>query len=210
VGRAFIEISAGKTTKHAFRLPKRAERPKPPVAERLREYGLEQRAKGLDKLHVQRERHVKLDYRTYDDKRHFELLRPNSVKDIRRWVGALDGVFPGDHPRFGPIEGILARDSSAAPKNPKALQAIANEFIYGNNAAVAQHVNLIDEQLSRLGAPITIAIFLFNDVVIEDDATLEIGNGSSVFFADQLTIHPRGTLLVTGDCRSDIGIYQQL
>jgi hypothetical protein len=178
-------------------LLKKASFTKPTLAERLAVYGL--KPKQLEPLHVQSDSRLVLDYRTYENKKHFTVLRPNSVNDLKGWVGAPDNAFADNQPRFGEVpRGSL-----------ESLDSVAREFIYGNSRAVAQFTQAIDEQLQQRDQLILVPIFFFTEVVIDNGATLVIGNGSSVFFADILTMYPAGVLQVVGDVRSDIGLLQQ-
>lgn len=194
VYRQTVHLSADYVTRVKVRLNKHVF-PKPSLQDRLKVYGLE--TTQLEPIHVTRGQRLVLDYRKYPNNKHYSVLEPKSISDIKRWVGSPGNAFTGDQPRFGPVS---SRDLSAA----------AREFVYGNSQSVVQFVPDIEEHLLANAQLIFVPIFLFTQVTIDDGATLVIGDGSSVFFADTLTIHPTGTLEVVGSVRSDIGLYQQL
>ncbi|HVJ52093.1 MAG TPA: hypothetical protein VM689_06515 [Aliidongia sp.] len=172
----------------------------PTLEQRLALYGLP-----LDRLRpltVRAGERVRLDCRSNSDPRHFVLLQPNSVRELKRWIGAPDAAFAGDTPRFGPVP------------DPSQLSAIAREFIHGNSRAVRAFEALLDARLCGLDDPfqdlVPVPVFLFADVVVEDGGLLEIGIGSRVFFCDTLTMYPQGVVRVGGEVRADIGTYIQL
>ncbi len=199
VARDAITLTSDHTTRKTIRLEPRSTFHKPSLEERLAVYGL--KADQLQSLEIRSDRRVVLDYRTYPISEHFTLLHPKSINDVKRWVGAPDAAFAPGQARFSPL---------AEANNAQKLAMAGREFVYGNSQAVGQYTSALNEEFDRRAGLILIAIFLFREVTIYDGATLEIGNGSSVFFADQLTVYPTGTLLVSGDVRSDIGLYQQL
>jgi hypothetical protein len=200
VGHAFANIRAGGTTEIPFSLRPMKEWQRPTLAERLATYGLHPDQIKPSDLTLQEKQRVVLDYRRYQDKAAFTLLKPTSVIDLKRWHGSVDTAFGHGQPRFGQV---LAPPSSTA----EGLQAVAREYIYGNSKSVVQYKGLLDEYVSRLN--ISVAIFFYSVVTINDGSILEIGNGSSVFFCDLLRMHSNGTLSVVGDVRADIGRYER-
>jgi hypothetical protein len=87
---------------------------------------------------------------------------------------------------------------------------VSREYIYGNSKAVSKYASVIDGYFKRNFAEgLLIPIYLFSVVVIGPGATLEIGTGSSVFFASKLRIHSTGVLSVVGTVKADIGTYEE-
>ncbi len=212
-GHEFVEIHAGRTHKSSMKLTKGVEHPRTSVAERLeKRYGIKPAKENLQNLTVNRGERVSLNYRNYRDPAHVQVLRPKSVDDLKRWVGSPSGVFPGNHPRFGalsPIKDAGGGRATLSPDQQVGLNAIANEYLYGNAQAVPEK-DLAALSNRFIQATVFVPIFYYMDVVILDGATLEVGNGSSVFVCDTLTIHPKGTLRAVGDVRADISLLVQL
>ena len=211
VGRAFVMIEARRTAEVVLRLDKApAKPPAPTQRDRLAVYGLADRT-DLAPLTV-RHRTV-LDFRTFPTKTSFTILRPKSAADLKKWVGTPDSAFGHDQPRFGSPPAVPERQLSSpmllSGSGQVALQALAREYIYGNSRSVVRFGGLIDRYVALVSETISVAIFLFSTVTIDDGAVLEIGNGSSVFFCDLLRIHKNGTLSVVGDMRADIGQYER-
>ncbi len=213
VGREFVEIHPDRTHKTTLRLKKGPAHATLPVAERLEKtYGIKVAAESLQSLTVADGRDISLDYRQYPDPAHVQVLSPKSLKDLKRWVGSPEGIFVGDHPRFGPrpsIQDIGAGTATLSKGQQSILNVIAREYIYGNAQSVpSSDLAILEGQLrARM---VFVPIFFYQNVVIENGATLEIGNGSSVFVCNTLTIHPRGTLKAVGEVRADINLLQQL
>ncbi|MGH2343975.1 MAG: hypothetical protein ACRDG4_02035 [Chloroflexota bacterium] len=212
MGRALADIESGKVTEVELRLAPAGPPPKQTVEERLAVYGLSHHQLKLSALTVRHR--TTLDYRAYPDKHTFSLLKPKSVNDLKKWVGIPDSAFGHDQPRFGPFTEIATRrlesPVSLTGSDGKAIQAIAREYIYGNAQSLsASQTELVNRYISLATDQIAVSIFYFTTVTIDDGAVLEIGNGSSVFFAEVLRIHRNGTLAVVGDVRADIGIYEQ-
>src|SRR6266516_2592426 len=197
VAREAVHLTANHTTHLNLRLPKRAQFSKPTLEERLAVYGL--KPDQLASIEVQKGQHVVLDYRKYEHPEPFTVLHPQSIHDLKRWLGAPDSAFGHNQPRFGALP----------PGELETLSAAAREYIYGNSRAVARYEAAINRQLQLRARLVLVPIFYFLDVTIYDGATLGIGNGSSVFFANTLTIYKTGTLRVSGPVRADIGILQQ-
>jgi hypothetical protein len=208
VGRAFANIRSGQTTDIKLTLRPAPEPPKPTLKERLAVYGLSPDQLKLSSLTVAAGQRIVLDFRRFQDKSAFSLLRPISVDDIKRWHGTPDRAFGHDQPRFGNLP-LLPEGASPfhASLSTEGLNSVAREYIYGNSKSVVKFANLINEFIKNLD--IVVSIFHFIVVTIDAGAILEIGNGSSVFFADVLRIHKRGTLSVVGDMRVDVGQYEQ-
>ncbi|MEI9981762.1 MAG: hypothetical protein WDN69_00140 [Aliidongia sp.] len=198
VTREAVRIEAGTSIRIQRRLHQHCF-VNPTLEQRLALYGL--LPDRLRPLTVRAGERVALDCRSYCDQRHFVLLQPNSVRELKLWIGAPDAAFADDVPRFGSAP-------DAAP-----LSAIAREFIYGNSYAVQSFEDGLDERLRRQEQPFqdlaAVPVFVFTDVVVEDYGVLEIGNGSHVFFCDTLTMHPQGVVRARGDVRADIGTYTQ-
>lgn len=214
VGREFIEIRAKCAQKAAFRLKKSAERPLLSVAERLeKRYGIKSPKDGLQNLTVAADQKISLDYRQYRDGAHVQVLSAKSLADLKRWVGSPEGIFVGEHPKFGSLpslQGIGGDRTKLSSDQQVNLSAVAREYIYGNAGAVAAGDLKSIENLFKQLANVYVPIFFYQDVVINNGATLEIGKGSSAFVCNTLTIHHHGTLSVVGDVRADVGTLIQL
>ena len=210
VGRTFAHVRPGETTEVTLRLPRGSVKP-PGLTERLKKYGLDGGALDIQPLDIRRGQRVDLDFEQYRDRRSYTLLRPESINDVKRWVGTPDSVFGHDHPRFGPVPHLDLKELDGGAQLGRdampALRAIANEFIHGNSKAVQQYEVLLDTYLLAREL-INISIFFFTEVTIGDGAVLEVGKNSNVFVCDILHIHKNGTLSVVGDMRADIGSYE--
>jgi hypothetical protein len=207
VARGLAQVRAGRSAEVSLTLlPQKAETPS--LIERLKVYGIEVRADEIQPLHVPPHEKLVLDSDRYRDTRAFRILKPRSINDLKRWIGAPDGAFGHDQPRFGPAPRVDVERLKGEPTQEvaTALRAIAREYIHGNARAVAQYEPTLTRYLLSREA-IAISIFFFNVVTINAGATLEIGRGSNVFACDELRIHRDGTLLVVGEVRADIGRY---
>jgi hypothetical protein len=197
VVREAIQLGTGHALRRKLQLKKRSfARPGP--VQRLAAYGLA--PDGLSSLTVRAGERAVLDYRSWRNTRHFTVLRPQSARDLKAWIGTPDAGFAGDTARFGPVQRGAGQD----------LEAIAREFIHGNSRAVQDFEAAIDEQLRARALLILVPVFHFDDVVVEDGGVLEIGTGSSVFFCNTLTMHAQGVVRAAGDVRADIGTCIQL
>jgi len=210
VGRAFSQIRPGETTEVTVRLGRR-KADNPTLAERLNVYGLDVGKLELQKLTVPRGQQVALDSHEYRDRRSYTMLTPQSISDMKRWIGTPDAVFGHDEPRFGPVPKLDVGDVKQAGQIPResvsALRAIANEYIHGNSKAVKKYELLLNTLLASRDD--IISIFFFTEVTIGDGAVLEIGRNSNVFACDILHVHVNGILSVVGDVRADIGSYRE-
>jgi hypothetical protein len=207
VARGVAQVRAGRGAEVSLTLvPQKAETPS--LIERLKVYGIEVRPDEIQPLRVPPGEKLALDADRYRDTRVFRLLKPRSINDLKRWIGAPDGAFGHDQPRFGPVPRVDVERLKDEPTQEVAgaLRAIAREYVHGNAKAVAQYEPALTRYLLASRA-IAISIFFFNVVTINAGATLEIGKGSNVFVCDELRIHRDGTLLVVGEVRADIGRY---
>jgi hypothetical protein len=200
VGRAFAGIEPGKTTEIKLVLPPAKTYHKPELAKRLDIYGLSADKLKLSPLTVSSKQTVRLDYRRHEDNTNYALIRPKSVNDLKRWHGNPDGAFGHDQPRFGKLP-------STRRLTEQELKDVAREYIYGNSKSVAKYGSLIDQYIAHMD--ISVAVFFYTIITINDGAILEVGNGSSVLFADILRIHKNGILSVVGDMRVDVGLYER-
>jgi hypothetical protein len=214
VAREVIEVHPDRLHKSSFHLEKAAKHAPLTVEERLsKRYGIKAGKDGLQNLTAAPGQKISLNYQTYTNYAHFQVLHAQSLSDLRRWVGSAERVTVGKHPRFGPLpslQGLAGERANLSAAQQALVTGVANEYIYGNPDAVPadelQLVNTLFKQIANISVP----IFLFLDITIDNGATLEVGNGSSVFVCNTLTIYPEGTLSVVGDLRADIGNLVQL
>ncbi|MDQ2632080.1 MAG: hypothetical protein M3Y75_14085 [Actinomycetota bacterium] len=205
-GRTGACVEAKQTTEVRVALDEPAPEPRT-MADRLRPYGLEHRVDPRP-LEVPCESTVVLDSRRYYDKRDFAVLMPESVDDLKRWIGTPDAAIGHDLPRFGTVPELnMKGKEELGQSEQEALGKIAREYIFGNSKLVAEHKGLIDRELLKWTAR-DIAIFFFTVVTIDAGATLEVGNNSNVFTCDELRIHRNGTLSIVGDVKVDVGTYR--
>ena len=214
VAKDFVRVPPDHITRHTLHLHREHKPPPmPSVAERLEPYGLSPATAKLSELHVRDREHLSLDYRKYRHPEHFKVLRPESIRDIKRWVGSKPDAFDHDAPRFGPLPAAsaarLGQEVSLGQADRDALQALAREYIYGNVRVVAQFEPLLDAYVSRLRDTIFVPIFFYSVITIYNGGTLEIGNGSSVLFCDELRVQTDGVLLIVGDVNVDAGTYTE-
>ena len=120
-----------------MKLTKGVEHPRTSVAERLeKRYGIKPAKENLQNLTVNRGERVSLNYRNLSRSGSCPGATPKVGRQyLKRWVGSPSGVFPGDHPRFGalsPIKDYGGGRATFVPDQQVGLNAIANEYLYGN------------------------------------------------------------------------------
>lgn len=207
VGRALATIHPREATELRLMLPRKEYKPAP-LEERLQRYGIDMRHFEPQSLVLEPFQTVTLDYKTFYDRRCFVALTPQSLDDLKRWVGVSDEFFNHDEPRFGPLPKLEMRPGGSFDvADEPALAAIAREYIHGNSKPVGAFRSVIDGIL-RGREDAIVSVFFFRDVTINQGARLEIGKNSNVFTCNTLNIHRDGTLAVVGGVKADIGVYR--
>ena len=152
------------------------------------------------------------------------LLRAGGVDDVKNWIGTPDSVFkhkPKMADRFKfekpPAEDTLkaftklhqkhVKEKDAAKKKAysseifelirkdrKELNRIAKAYVYGNSKSVEAWRVWLDWLLRDSEFP----VWLFQKVVVESGAVLELDSGPNILTGDILVIEPGGTIRTSG------------
>ena len=151
-------------------------------------------------------------------------LRAGGVDDVKNWIGTPDSAFkhkPKMADRFKfekpPSENILKaftqlhqkylKEKDAAKKRTlsneihvlirkdrKQIIRIAKAYVYGPSKDWAAWHELLDWLLRDFEFP----LFLFQRVVVESGAVLELDSGNNILTGDLLVIEPGGTIRTSG------------
>lgn len=173
--------------------------PEVAIADRLKVYGLSEQQVQLQDFRVAEGQRQVL---TGDDpqlRTHVVQLRPQSVEQLKSWIGVPDEalthlrpVASGDAPArvFHPLPEELTADDHSA------LHIATRNFVFGNSATVGVSAPSLSEWVTRIGALLN--QYLFRDIEVAANAQLIIAPDVFVLFARYITVHPTGKILVRG------------
>ena len=189
--------------------------------ERLKKYDFDVSQTDISDLNVPANTTISLNYQNDDEKLGFQMLQAKTVSQLKRWLGNDNKYIGHDRAVFGrlPEKKYLAKFDD--PKTDlttletdelEALSALAHEFVHGNSDAVLKkYEGVVNRAMAtRLqGGFSQVPIYFYTQVTINAGATLEVGNGSSIFACDKLRIHTTGTLKPVGSVSIEIGTYEE-
>lgn len=135
-----------------------------------------------------------------------------TVGDLKRLIGVPDSVVQKQcHCRF---ESELTETvppgfkslTDLSPAQHATLQLAANEYIYGNSLSVSHYESALNQAISLANRSV-ISIVLFQDIIVERNATLTLDASVDVIFANKILIKLGGKIRALGsyvkyDCSS--------
>ena len=138
-------------------------------------------------------------------------LKAGTLRDVRQFIGAPFGVFNHGEPRFGDLEvpeETIERLSKGEliAEDKVILNTFALEYLYGNENAYAELVEFLVPYIFAF----VLSDFWFHvyrELTIPAEAAYEFGPGTLVL--DRLRIHTTGRLIPRGQCRFDIGHWEE-
>jgi hypothetical protein len=190
--------------------------PLPSLEERLKVYGLTPNQVQLENLALGEGECIHLTLR--GDSRFAKAAQRIPVKtvgDLKRLIGVPDSVVQQHCScRFGAelAESVPAGFKSPNDLTPTQLETLrlaAKEFIYGNSQSVSHYEPALNLAISLVARSI-ISILLFQDIIVERNATLTLDASIDVIFANKILIKLGGKIRALGsfvkyDCSSAQG-----
>lgn len=203
-----VDLKPG-SNKHSVALRAREDVKVPSFEERLKYYGLSLKQVGENiELKEGEYRQVKAG----KGQRGVVQLKAETLDDVKRFIGAPYGVYDHDRSRFDPIE--VSKETISRLRNKEelsdsdrlTLQNVVGEYLHGNETAYADLIADVGPILSEF-VTANFAAFLYTQITIPAGATYEFGPGTLV--VDRLRIHTTGNLVPVGQCKFDIGTWEE-
>jgi len=189
--------------------------------ELLASYGIDPKQTKLSPLDVEANTVKVLDYRSAErDANALKMLETKSIAQLKAWTGTSDQSFGHDRPVFGrlPNPKILTALSTPdrdlkqlSPEEREAAEALAQEYIHGNSQSIAKYEKVLNSLVAanKLEATIRIPSYFYTVVTVGAGATLQIGNGSTVFACSKLRVHRTGKVRAVGSVTVKVGTYEE-
>ncbi|WP_299535499.1 hypothetical protein [Ulvibacterium sp.] len=143
-------------------------------------------------------------------KEHFKLVKVKDIAVVKELIGISDKIASKKNcgcPKISKIPSIKdleVKDKRQRDANFAAARNIANRYIYGNSAEVSAYKPVLDRFLELSRA--TIPVFWFNDIIVHNNATLNIANDVLNVNARKIMLYGNGKITYTGpttfNCRS--------
>jgi len=218
--RALVNVVAGKTVGLEFSPAPRTTKART-FAEVLASYGINAQEVKPGPLDVKENSVKVLDCRAEDTSpAAFKMLEAKSIAELKAWTGSDDRVFGHTRPVFGRlpdakvVAGLMQpkRDlRRLGPEEVEAVKALSKEYIAGNSQSVAKYAPLLNDMIAatKNEARIKIPMYFFTIVTVGPGATLQLGNGSTLFACDVLRVHATGTVKAVNNVTIKVGTYQQ-
>lgn len=202
-----VSLKAGRVTKRTVCLEPEEAPPVPSFKDRLKAYRLKPQ-QAVPELELKEREHRVVT----NDKDQPGVIRLNarSLDDVKQFIGAPRGVFTDDTPVFEPVQvskTALARLKKEVSREDRELvKSLVTEFLYGNEQAQADVMKALSPVLKgRLVAAFWVHLYV--SLTIPAGATYEFGPGTLIL--DKLNIHKTGKLVSKGQCKFDIGHYEE-
>lgn len=174
--------------------------PEVDIGERLKIYGLTEQQVQLQDLKVAEGQQQVLTGDAPEIRQHVVQLRPQSVEQLKSWVGVPDDAV-------GHLRAVSSASASAMVFHPlpdeltagdhAALHSLAHNFVFGNSTSLAEvHAASLSDWLQRIGTVINQVIY--RDIEVAARAQLIVAPDVFVLFARYITVHPTGKILLRG------------
>jgi hypothetical protein len=187
--------------------------PPPPLEERLKFYGLSPDRVHLEDLALGEGESIRVSLR--GDSRFAKSahrIRVNSITDLKRLIGVPDAVVRQQCAcRFGAdlsetVPPGFKTVNELTPEQIQTLGAAAHEYIHGNSEPVRHYESALNQAISSLKRS-AVSLALFQDILVERNATLILDSSVDVIFARHITIKLGGKIRALGsfvkyDCSS--------
>jgi hypothetical protein len=203
---AFLEPDS--TTEHTVVLEPREDW-LPTFEERLEAYGISPK-QAVEKVELE-----ETEWRVIENKEEqpgLICLKAGTLQDVRQFVGAPFGVFDHDEPRFGTLEvpeetiERLCSEAELTAEDHVVLNNLVGEHLYGNELAYAELMTMVAPYIAALVAG-SFWVHAYRELTIPAGATYQFGPGTLVL--DRLRIHTTGKLIPKGQCKFDIGHWEE-
>lgn len=175
------------------------------VSERLQVYGLKPEQAFPEALVVPEGKSLTISpRRTPQPTSGFVTLEPQSIDDVKQWIGVPDSV--------GRLRNLNKPTSGLAllekPEDVRALstaqrqglQDLAHQYVYGDSTQALAYKSSLT-QLAVNGS--VSGVFLLADVDVLPNAVLKLAKGLKVFFANNIRIWQGGEIHLLGDVKID-------
>jgi hypothetical protein len=139
-------------------------------------------------------------------------IRLKSIKDLKRLIGVPDAVVQqhcGCRFEANLSETVppgFKSVNSLTPDQLQTLRAAAYEYIHGNSQSVQQYEPALNQAIFALNRSL-VSIVLFQDIIVDRNATLILDSSVDVIFARKIIIKLGGKIRALGsfvkyDCSS--------
>lgn len=205
----------------------------PDFDERLARYGLRREVITAERLVVTRSSRIQLDgLRPERSSYKPRVLETKDLAEFKHWVGVDDELFRRNphlvgarrpqrppyrkverqHPKIRQVASRRSRAPDEAAERSRTmlaagdLHAAAMAYVYGPSWLVEEYRKPVELEYVRLIG----AIWTFDEVVIEVEGTLALGQGSNVLAADRIELHPGASIQSMGPLKLDCVSLKQL
>lgn len=143
-------------------------------------------------------------------KNYFKLVDVKDIAIVKELIGTSDKI--ADRKNCGcakismipSIKDLETKDKTLRDQNFAAARNLANQYIYGNSTSVSAYKPLLDKYLEISKAKLP--IFWFNDIIVQNNATLNIANNVLNVNARKIMLYGNGKITYTGpttfNCKS--------
>jgi len=151
-----------------------------------------------------------------EDSSGYITLRPQTIDDVKRWIGVPDEVGRRREFSCEPVSELALVDSPAdfaklAQSQRQSLRELAKRYVYGDSAVLSQYKTTLSHLLEDAFIQ---GIVLGADVDVLPGAQLQIAANLKVFVARRVRIWTGGRIKLLGDtkidCASIVGKYTGL
>lgn len=192
-----------------------------PIQERLARYGLADRHVDMVDLTVPAEEEVTIATANPFLAGHSAVLRPESIDDVKRWIGLPDqgccdgGPITHEASLLPPALMASALSETVSVAEHRMMNSLAGAYVFGHtNQVNTAQVPAINEWLAAIRARIN--IFLFQDIYVAAGAKLSLAPSVHVLFARYITVEHTGRIVLGSgsttsiDCAGFRGNVMQL
>src|ERR1035437_1021524 len=166
------------------------------VATRLKTFGLSAAKLQLtNDLEVPTNQTVTLDAADQKLSKQLSRLTPNSIDDLKEWLGVPDAAFAHSAAAITRPIAIMPVHEAYTPDQSATLYSVARDYVFGNSSAVSKsQVPALNAWLKSIAG--AVSIITFQDIHVAAGPRLVVNPSITVLFARYITIDQGGVIQV--------------